>query len=262
MGPSRIHRYVLAQLAGPTVLGLFVWTFLLLMNHMFFVAEKALSKNLGWELTTRLFLSGIPNLLVMSIPMAVILGCLIGIGRLSADHEWVALQSAGHGPRRLLLPLIVHGLLASVVAFVVYGAVVPRTNYALRNLRGEILYASHLAADLRPGGFYTQLPDVVLFVDNIRSSTEGRLEGVLLVEEPKHTGITTLTLARRGDLYPAPDHSGALVLELADGVSHTFQVGDVESYRTSTFGTWVPSAFVLVVLVARVGMGACGPECS
>lgn len=239
MRSSRIHRYVLAELSGPTFLGLFVWTFLLLMNHMFFVAEKALSKNLGWELTSRLFLSGVPNLLIMSIPMAVILGCLIGVGRLSADHEWVALQSAGHGPRRLLVPVALHGLLASLVAFGIYAAVVPRANYALRNLRGEILYASHLAGDLRPGGFYTQLPNVVLFVDNIRSGTaSGRLEGVLLVEEPQATERTTLTLARRGDLYPAPDASGALILDLEEGVSHTFRQASTESYRASTFGTF------------------------
>ena len=225
-------------MAGPTALGLLGWTFLLLMNHMFIVAEKALSKSLSWELTAQLFLFGIPNLLVMSIPMAVILGCLVGVGRLSADHEWVALQSAGHGPRRLLFPLAVHGLLASLLAFVVYAAVVPRANYALRNLRGEMLYASNLAGDLRPGGFYTQLHNVVLFVDNIRSGTEGRLEGVLLVEEPPRSGITTLTLARRGDLYPAPDRSGALIVDLEEVVRHTFQVGSVQPYRISTFGTF------------------------
>ena len=58
--PSRITRYVLGQLLTPTLLGLTLYAFVLLMNHFFLVAEKSLSKNLGLELTVRLFMTGVP----------------------------------------------------------------------------------------------------------------------------------------------------------------------------------------------------------
>jgi len=221
-GLRRISRYVLAELTTPTVLGVALYLFVLMMNHFFVVAEKALAKSLGLDLTLRLFVTGIPNLLILAIPMAVLLGSLIGVGRLSADHEWVALQAAGQGPGRLLRAVVIHGLVWSVIAFLVYAYLVPRANYAMRNLRGELLFASNLASDLRPRAFYTDLPNTVLFVEEIRAGTKGRLEGVLLVKSDAADESTELVLARAGDLYPAPDRSGALVLDLFDGVAHRY----------------------------------------
>jgi len=237
MLPNRFTRYVLRELSGPTMLGLTLYLFVLLMNHFFVVAEKSLSKNLGWELTSRLFLVGVPSLLVLSIPMAVLLGCLVAVGRLSADQEWVALQSAGHGISRLLKPLLIHGLLASLASFVVYAEVVPRASYAMRNLRGELMFASNLAADLKPRVFYSDLPNVVLFVDEIKAGSQGRLEGVLLVQSDPRTQSTELFLSRFGDLYPAPDRSGALILDLNEGVAHLYGESSSDAYRQAeSFG--------------------------
>lgn len=223
LGLRRITRYVLADLTTPTLLGLLLYTFVLLMNHFFVVAEKALAKSLGLDLTLRLFFTGIPNLLILAIPMAVLLGSLIGVGRLSADHEWVALQGAGQGPGRLLRAVALHGLIWSAVGFGVYAYMVPRANYAMRNLRGELLFASNLASDLRPRAFYTDLPNTVLFVEEIRAGSKGRLEGVLVVQNDPQTQSTEMVLARSGDLYPAPDRSGTLLLDLFDGVAHRYE---------------------------------------
>src|SRR6185295_17604807 len=150
----RITRYVLRELATPTLLGLALYTFVMLMNHLFLVAEKSLRMHLGIELTLRLLALGIPRLLVLTIPMAVLLGTLIAAGRLSADHEWGALQSAGHGPGVLLRPVAIHGLLATVAVFAIYAVLVPETNWAMRNLQREILVSTSPVTDLRPRVFY------------------------------------------------------------------------------------------------------------
>jgi LPS export ABC transporter permease LptG/LPS export ABC transporter permease LptF len=219
--PTRMTRYVVAELTTPTILGLFLWTFLLLMNHFFIIAEKAIAKSLSFDLTLRMFMSGIPSLLTITIPMAVILGSLIAIGRLSADQEWLALQSAGQGPWRLLKPLIVHGLIWSLLAFFVYSYAVPRANYAIRNLRGEILSSSNLAADLRPRVFYSGLPNTVLFVDEIKAGSKGKMEDVLLVQAEEDKTIR-LMLAKSADMYPAADGSGDLIIDLYGGVGHRY----------------------------------------
>jgi lipopolysaccharide export LptBFGC system permease protein LptF len=57
---GRITRYVLRELVTPTLLGFVLYLFLLLMQQFFDVAEKSLSKNLGLELTLRLFLVAVP----------------------------------------------------------------------------------------------------------------------------------------------------------------------------------------------------------
>jgi len=231
-------RYILGELATPTFLGLLVYLFLLLTNRFFLVAEKALAKNLGWDLTLRMFAMGIPNLLVLAIPMSVLLGCLIAVGRLSADHEWVALQGAGQGPGRLLRPMIIHGLLASLVAFLVYAEYAPRANYTLRSLRGELIFASSLASDIKPRVFYTDLDNIVLFVEEIPPASDGRLEGVLLVQNDPVKRTQELYLAAYGYLAPSGGRDGTLVLDLFDGVAHRYPWSGGEEYRyASSFGT-------------------------
>lgn len=232
----RVSLYVMRELAGPTLLGLFLYTFVLMMNHFFLVAEKALQKNLGAELTAQLFLVGIPKLLVMSIPMAVLLGTLIALGRLSSDHEWVALQSAGQGTAVILRPVIFHGLLGALASFVIYAVVVPQTNYAFRNLRGQVIFSSNLASDLKPRVFEELSDNAVLFVDEIRPGGHRRLEGVLLIQpDPERKGLTQMIVARYGDLYPAPDGSGALIVDFYDGEVRSFQKDPNEEYHLMRF---------------------------
>ncbi len=46
-----------------------------------------------------------PQALGLTIPMALLVGILIGLGRLSADRETVALLACGVSPYRLLRPI-------------------------------------------------------------------------------------------------------------------------------------------------------------
>ncbi len=226
----RINGYIVRELFGPTVLGLSVYTFFLLMNHFFLVAEKAISKNLGTELTLKLFLLGVPELLVLSIPMSVLLGTLIAVGRLSADHEWVGLQGAGLGPTALLRPAVIHASIWVLISAFIYFAVVPQAHYALRQLRGEMLLASNLAAEVKPGGFYDLPAQSTLFVENIRPGEEKRLEGVLFIQVKD--GNTQMALARYADLYPDPDGGLALYVNLYDGVAQVIDPKDEVNYWT------------------------------
>jgi len=232
---SRIARYIGSELRAPMLIGLVLWTFVLLMNHFFLVAERALAKNLGPDVTLRLFLTGMPGLLVLTIPMAVLLGSLIAMGRLSADHEWDALQSAGRGPRTLLGPLLLHGSLAGLLAFYVLSELAPRANYLRRELQGQILFSSSLASDLKPRVFYTELQNTVLFVDDIGSQSSSRLEGVLLVRHDPRRSTYDVILADSGDLFPAADRSGTLLFDLHDGVIHHYDPTDPDSYLLSSF---------------------------
>ena len=60
-------RYVLRELATPTLLALSFFTFVLLMNQLFLVAEKALAKNLPMQLVVKLLVIAIPNLMILAI---------------------------------------------------------------------------------------------------------------------------------------------------------------------------------------------------
>src|SRR6185436_7226665 len=158
------------------------------MNQFFLIAREAIAKDLPAGTIVRMLVYFLPHVLILSIPMAALLGTMIGVGRLSADHEWEALQSAGLGPPFLLRPVLIHGTAATLLAFVTYAVIQPASSYALRNLSAETMATSNVASSLRPRVFYDDIPGSVVYVSDIPAGGGGKLEGVLFYQAPGRTG--------------------------------------------------------------------------
>lgn len=236
--PSLVTRYILRELLGPSLLALSFWVFLFLMNAMFFIAKMAISRDLSFGLVATLLLYELPQVLVLTIPMAVLLGTLSGIGRLSADHEMVALQASGLSPWEMLRPVAALGILASFVSLGMFAVVQPRANFASRVLHGRILATSNLTSNLSPRSFFSEIPGVVLFVDDIRAGTEGRLDGVLIYQSQRDKGPDMLFLAREGDLRWGAEGAGSLEVDLRDGWCYVYRPAAPDSYRFFRFQTY------------------------
>lgn len=245
LGIRRVDRYVAREVLGPLAIGFSLFTFLLLMNAFFLVAQQTISKNLGWDLAFRMFALELPRLLVLTVPMATLFGCLIGLGRLSADHEWVALQSAGRGAGVLVRPLALVGLAGTLLCLALYWEVAPRSNFAQRHLRGEVILASNSGADLTPRMFYSQLDGLVLFIDEIDPGRDdGRVEGVFVHRQGNERGREQLILAREGRFRARDDGSGDVHVELWDAISYEVDPADPADYtiqRASQQG-WIHPA--------------------
>ena len=68
--------------------------------------EQLVAKGVPWDAPAGSSLTLIPQALGLTIPMATLVGILIGLGRLSADREAVALLACGVSPYRLLRPIL------------------------------------------------------------------------------------------------------------------------------------------------------------
>ena len=65
------------------------------MNHFFLIAREALQKDIPFLLVMKLLYLEVPKIFVLTIPMAILFGILIGIGRLVSDSEIVTMQASG-----------------------------------------------------------------------------------------------------------------------------------------------------------------------
>jgi LPS export ABC transporter permease LptG/LPS export ABC transporter permease LptF len=236
--PARLTRYLLADLASPTLVAVLFFAFLLLMNQFFLIAREAIAKDLPAPTVARMLLYFFPQVLILSIPMATLLGTMIGIGRLSADHEWVALQSAGLGPGYLLRPILIHGAAATLVAFVTYAVFQPAAAYRLRQLTAETVVRTSLGADLKPRVFYDDIPGTVVYVSDIPAGGGGRLEGVLFYQSSARpgSGHEQVAVAREAYLRPSTSPNEVPRTDLKDGVSHSYRPNAPESYKIYRFG--------------------------
>ncbi|MGH9731465.1 MAG: LptF/LptG family permease, partial [Candidatus Acidiferrales bacterium] len=112
-----LDRYVCREVVAHALLGLAVFTF------VFFVPQRVqlmalIVQHAGTAgETALLLLSSLPPVLIFTLPMSMLVGVLIGLGRLSADSEIVALNASGVSLRRLLVPIGAIALTATILAF-------------------------------------------------------------------------------------------------------------------------------------------------
>src|SRR5690606_19451191 len=86
-----IQRYVLREILSPTVLGLLVFTFVFLVGALFKLASKLLASGIPVPMVMELILLILPGVMAITIPMSVLVGILLGVGRLAADREILAI---------------------------------------------------------------------------------------------------------------------------------------------------------------------------
>ena len=77
----------------------------------------------------RYYFYGLPYVVVLVMPVALLLSSLFLVGSLARRNEFVAMRAVGIGIPRIFLPLLVVGLLASVFVLVVGDFVVPEATH-------------------------------------------------------------------------------------------------------------------------------------
>ena len=108
--------------------------------------------------------------------MALLVGLLIGLGRLSTDREAVALLACGVSPYRLLRPVLALAGVATAATLYVMIEAIPDANQKYR----EILFATlskKVESDVKPRVFFQDFPNWVLYPRNERRAGPAGLEG-------------------------------------------------------------------------------------
>src|ERR1700704_539236 len=100
-----LDRYIVREIVPPMLVALIGLTFVLMMPPILLNAERLIAKGVPWMIILRVLLTLVPQALGLTIPMALLYGILLGLGRLSADREFVALQACGVSVFRICRPV-------------------------------------------------------------------------------------------------------------------------------------------------------------
>jgi lipopolysaccharide export system permease protein len=130
-----IDRYIFKELLDPFLFGLISFSLILSASMVLFELVRAVILQ-GLPLITALqvFLYRLPGVMIYIFPMATLLASLLGFGRMSKDSETIAFKASGISFYRMIIPVIIMGLLISVITLLFYEIVVPESNKAAKNL--------------------------------------------------------------------------------------------------------------------------------
>src|SRR3954454_24509271 len=102
----RLDRYLMTEILGPLGLGLLVYTFILLLRFLFASAEMIIRRGLPVSIVGKLLMLTLPNIVVLTLPMSLLFGTLIAVGRLSSDIELIAMRASGVSLLTLYRPVL------------------------------------------------------------------------------------------------------------------------------------------------------------
>jgi lipopolysaccharide export system permease protein len=223
-------RYLAREILLPFALSLLVLTFLLMMPPILEQGEKLIEKGVGGATVVRVLWTLTPSALAITIPMSLLYGILVGLGRLSADREFVALQACGVSIFRALRPIAILAVLASAADLYVMLVALPGGNQTFREITFNIV-ASKAESDVKPRAFYSGFPNRVLYVGDVRP--EGGFDNIFLADSTR-TDQTTVYFASRGRLVV--DRARRVVqLQLSRGSRHTTYTAEPEQYEGTSF---------------------------
>ncbi|MCE2541915.1 MAG: LPS export ABC transporter permease LptF [Acidobacteria bacterium] len=224
-------RYILREVIPPFFLGLLIFTFLLMIPPIMEVVEELIAK--GVDAVTVLQIVGtlVPQGLGITIPMALLLGVLMGLGRMSSDRETVALQACGVSLLRMFRPLLVLALFASAATCYVMVVALPDANQRFREITFRTV-ANRAEGEVKPRVFYEDFPNVVLYVREVLQTGEGWRD--VFLADMRDANQPDVYVASRGQVVLDPEQRTVDVV-LHGGTGHVMRSDEPGTYEVHAF---------------------------
>ncbi len=208
-GRRLIERYFLRTILPYIVASLILLTAILFAQQTGRYFETIFHGVMPSSFVYGLALALLPTVLVFTIPMAVLSGTIIGLGRMGSDSELVAMRAAGVSTWRMLWPALALGLIATAATAELNLKEAPRAQQQLKSvIIRSALYK--LDSPVEPRTFTSDIPNKVIYV---RDGDKARGEwGRVFIQSIQPDKSTMLVTARVGRIDSSADKS-ELVLQ-------------------------------------------------
>ena len=197
-----IDRYVIREIVPPFLLALLIFTFILALPPIMEQLERLVAKGVPWQTAGYIIVLLMPQALGLTIPMALLVGLLIGLGRMSADRESVALLACGVSPYRLLRPVMAIALVAAAATMYVMIEAIPDANQRYREVVFQIL-TNRVEGEIRPRVFYDDFPQYTLYPQDEAGPGESGWRNLLVANTSRSESIE-IFMARKGRIILDP----------------------------------------------------------
>jgi len=229
-----IYRHLIKTAVGPFFFGLFVITFLLMIQILYKFVDLFVSKGVPLWIATKVLFLSLGHTFALSVPMAVLISILMSVGQLATDHEITALKANGISLWSVLRPLMLMAGIIGLGLAAYNHFIFPESNHTLANLIYDLNRQKPMM-EIQEGQFTEMGEKMTIFVKH-KDDRTGHIKDVSIFEKEKPGDLSPrLTTATWGTIIP--DHqSDSLLMELFDGEIHERpDKDDPSNYRVIRF---------------------------
>src|SRR2546425_6422204 len=227
-----LTRYILGEVVSHAVIGMAVFTFVLFTRDLGRILDLVVRNSAPLPSILQIFFFTVPVALTYTIPMGVLVGILIGLGRLAADSEITAMRASGIGVWTFLRIISIFVAFAWLLALLNGVYLAPQSQAALGRLQDR-LKSSQASFEVQPRVFYEGFPQLVLYVQDVKSAQGAAIWKGVFIADISIPSSPRVTLARQGILVS--EGTDTLHLHLSNGATHETDPNIPDQYQVSTF---------------------------
>lgn len=237
-----LHRHILANVASTCAASVAMFGFVLMLgNAMKDLLGPVLAGQLAFDTFVRLVTLLVPFVIYYALPMGMLTGILLVLGRMSSDREITAMRASGLSVAWLSAPILFLAMLGVGVALLINFHFMPVARLAYQREFAEAVRQNPLSF-IVPRTFIRDFPGVVLYVGE---KDDNRLKDFWLWELDGQNRVRRFARADSGRL-DYDEAGNKLVLTLDQAQAEVRDEKDPENFaRVHGSAAWEHATFDL-----------------
>lgn len=189
-----LRNYILKDFFSSFIFSLLSLTLVMVMGNLVKFSDMVIRKGISFIDASKIFFYIMPYLLGFTIPLSLLLGVLLSLGRLIADNEIVALNVAGISPGKILHIFFIIAITFSLFLFAIHDRIIPDFHYRYRS-QLKSLTAKNIGMLIEPGVFTEQFKNFIIRVEEVKTN---KLKKIFIYEIAEER-LKQVTFAKKGE---------------------------------------------------------------
>lgn len=227
-----LEQYVLTAFFQPLAFGVVVFSFVLILDKLFDMADLILNRGASTVMVLKMFTIFVPTILPLTIPMAFLLATLVTYGRFAQDGEITAIRASGLSLWRISWPILAFAAVVSALLVPFNRDLTPRAHAYFRKMFSQMAVSDPLL-QLEPRRFF-EIQDLRLYAHGV-DRVHRRMDHVI-VYRMKTAGLPPDRIFAQAGVYERSQ--GSFRLNLKNGQFERYDAQDPGKLLHARFQTY------------------------
>ena len=247
--PRLLYTYLVNQILAPLYASLVILTSILFLGKLIPILDIILNYNIALLDFIRLYAYFTPQLLLFTLPMASMMGVILGTTHINNENELMVLKASGISLYKMLPPVIIIALSTALLTgfFSIY--LIPAGNRAKVELAFQ-LATEKIERAMQEKRFSESLGDIILYADRIDPKNQ-KWDGVYIsdMRDQEHP----VTIISETGRISSNMGTGIISIALKNGTLHRSNADTVQTIDFNRYEMNLPLQTPQTNPLAKVG---------